>query len=86
MKHCHTDYFGSGTVGERGQIVIPAEAREKLKISAGDKFVFFGHGKVLHLMKAEEMDSILDRIHQRFEDKVEKINNKIKKISSEEEA
>lgn len=30
-------FLGTVTVGERGQIVIPAEARKKLEIGTGDK-------------------------------------------------
>ena len=33
--------FGTATIGERGQIVIPAEIRKKLKIKSGGKFVVF---------------------------------------------
>lgn len=36
-------FHGSVTVGERGQVVIPAGAREKLGISAGDKLLVFSH-------------------------------------------
>jgi AbrB family looped-hinge helix DNA binding protein len=32
-------FFGTATVGDRGQVVIPAEARKKLGISAGDKLL-----------------------------------------------
>lgn len=32
-------FYGSVTVGERGQIVIPAEAREELGIKPGDKLL-----------------------------------------------
>ena len=48
-------YFGSATVGERGQMVIPADARKALGIEPGDKMVVFGHdgGRRLMLMKAE---------------------------------
>lgn len=35
-------FFGSVTVGERGQIVIPQEARKLFKISPGDKLVILG--------------------------------------------
>ena len=39
-----TDHFmGSSTVGERGQVVIPAEARERLGIKPGDKLLVFVH-------------------------------------------
>lgn len=32
-------FFGTVTVGERGQIAIPQEAREKYGIQAGDKLL-----------------------------------------------
>ncbi len=35
-------FFGSVTVGERGQIVIPKKAREVFKIEAGDKLLILG--------------------------------------------
>lgn len=35
-------FFGSVTVGERGQVVIPAEVRERFKIKSGDKLVVLG--------------------------------------------
>ena len=34
-------FMGAVTVGERGQVVIPAEAREALDIRAGDKLLVF---------------------------------------------
>jgi len=36
-------FHGAATVGERGQVVIPASAREELGISAGDKLLVFVH-------------------------------------------
>ena len=35
-------FFGSVLVGERGQIVIPKEARELFNIKAGDKLLILG--------------------------------------------
>ncbi len=32
-------FFGSVTVGERGQVVIPAEVRKSFKIKSGDKLI-----------------------------------------------
>jgi len=48
-------YWGSATVGERGQMVIPADARKALEIEPGDKMVIFGHekGRRLVLVKSE---------------------------------
>lgn len=36
-------FMGAATVGERGQVVIPAEARERLAIKPGDKLLVFVH-------------------------------------------
>ena len=38
-----THVFGSVTVGERGQIVIPKEARDSCNIKAGDKLLIVGN-------------------------------------------
>jgi AbrB family looped-hinge helix DNA binding protein len=47
--------YGVTTVSERGQIVVPAEARRELELAPGTKLLVFaptgGHGLVL--MKAE---------------------------------
>jgi AbrB family looped-hinge helix DNA binding protein len=34
-------FFGTATVGERGQVVIPAEARKEYNINPGDKLLMF---------------------------------------------
>jgi len=43
-------FYGTITVSERGQIVIPAEARRDFDIEVGDKLLVFGdleHGLAL---------------------------------------
>ncbi|HSE29175.1 MAG TPA: AbrB/MazE/SpoVT family DNA-binding domain-containing protein [Candidatus Saccharimonadales bacterium] len=35
-------FYGSATVGTKGQIVIPQEAREALNIQTGDKLIIIG--------------------------------------------
>jgi AbrB family looped-hinge helix DNA binding protein len=46
-------FYGSITVSERGQIVIPAEARRDFGIEVGDKLLVFGKlDEGLGLMKA----------------------------------
>ncbi|MEN6520019.1 MAG: AbrB/MazE/SpoVT family DNA-binding domain-containing protein [Armatimonadota bacterium] len=54
-------FFGSVTVGERGQVVIPAEARKKMGISPGDKLLVMGHpyGNALVLAKIDSMREVL---------------------------
>ena len=50
-------FYGAATVGERGQIVIPAEARKKYGIETGDKILIMGapHEKGLMLVKIDAM-------------------------------
>ena len=68
---------GSVTVGDRGQIVIPAEAREKLSINSGDKLLVFAkfHGNFLLIAKPgtfekqlEEMSQDLDSTREQLDD------------------
>ncbi len=40
---CEDSFYGSVTVGERGQIVIPSEARAELGFSPGDKLLVMRH-------------------------------------------
>ncbi|MGC9319454.1 MAG: AbrB/MazE/SpoVT family DNA-binding domain-containing protein [Armatimonadota bacterium] len=37
------DFMGAVTVGERGQVVIPAEARKRMGLEPGDKLLAFLH-------------------------------------------
>lgn len=78
MDNCNIEFYGSSTVGERGQIVIPQSAREKMKISHGDKYVFFGTESMLYLVKSNELDGLLGRMHAKITSKIEKIKQKVK--------
>lgn len=54
----HGKIFGTTSIGERGQVVIPSEAREELGIKAGEKFVVFGDARkgTVILVKSEIMN------------------------------
>jgi len=66
--------YGTTSVGERGQIVIPKEAREELDLKQGDKLVVYGkHGKALALVKADQLPELIDHM---IED-LEKLKKKI---------
>jgi AbrB family looped-hinge helix DNA binding protein len=57
-------FYGIVTVGERGQIVIPQEAREEFEIKAKDKLVVVGAGLKrggLMIIKAEAMNRFISR-------------------------
>lgn len=53
--------IGSVTVGERGQVVIPSEARESMSINAGDKLLVFKApvDGVLIIAKSETFEKLL---------------------------
>lgn len=53
--------WGAATVGSKGQVVIPAEARSKLGIKEGDKLVVMGNasrGGVV-FVKAEAVETMM---------------------------
>ncbi len=74
IKKQHTcggeSFYGTTTVGEKGQVVIPAEARDILKITKGEKLLVFGMGddmvvfsKLSHMEKfATHLSNKLDVI------------------------
>jgi AbrB family looped-hinge helix DNA binding protein len=53
--------WGAATVGSKGQVVIPAEAREALEIQEGDKLIVVGNParKGVALVKAEVIEDKL---------------------------
>ena len=75
-----SQFWGSATVGERGQIVIPADARQELEIKPGDKLLIFSgmHGGSLNVMKAEQVTEFVSRAMAKLT-KMEEIARKEKK-------
>lgn len=61
-------FYGTTTVGERGQVVIPAAARKELGIKPGDQLMVMGKfGKVLGLMKTDAMAGFVETIMKNLE-------------------
>ena len=49
------------TLGERGQVVIPAQIRERLALSPGDKLMAFcKHAEMICLVPASSMRRLVD--------------------------
>ncbi|MEH7479869.1 AbrB/MazE/SpoVT family DNA-binding domain-containing protein [Neobacillus drentensis] len=72
MMMNHGKNFGTTSMGERGQVVIPSEAREELGIKSGEKFVVFGDARkgTVILVKSEIMNKFANFFFnksQRFE-------------------
>ena len=57
--------FGMVTVGDKGQIVIPAKARKLFDISAGDQLVVLGdETQGLAIIKAKQFLSLADAVRK----------------------
>jgi AbrB family looped-hinge helix DNA binding protein len=62
--------YGTATVGPKGQIVIPAEARKKLKLQTGDKVIIMGaghDGSLVALCPAAKLENMLSQFTARLE-------------------
>lgn len=66
---CEGMFYGSVTVGERGQIVIPAEARAEMGFQPGEKLLVMRHPahKGLMIYKFEDVRAFLDEMSAGFE-------------------
>lgn len=53
--------FGVVKVGERGQIVIPKEAREQYEIKPGDSLMVLGDQKGIAMLKKEVFQEIINQ-------------------------
>ncbi|MBQ9653042.1 MAG: AbrB/MazE/SpoVT family DNA-binding domain-containing protein [Bacteroidales bacterium] len=54
--------FGVVKVGEKGQIVIPRDARKVYDIKPGDALLLLGDQKGMALVKTEIFQSALDQV------------------------
>ena len=59
------EFYGSATVGERGQVVLPAKLRKEFDINQGDKLLVIGnkHMNGVLLVKAEVLGQILEHLN-----------------------
>ncbi|MBP7868471.1 MAG: AbrB/MazE/SpoVT family DNA-binding domain-containing protein [Firmicutes bacterium] len=59
-------FAGSVTVGERGQVVIPAAVRNELGIGHGDRLLVFTHPRRVGVMlvKVDEMSAFLQVLQE----------------------
>jgi len=67
--------FGLTKIGEKGQLVIPIEARKKWNFKPGDKFLVLGTPKKsLILIKADEIEKFI----RNFKKEIQEIEKKLK--------
>jgi len=61
-KYTESKVYGAVAVGERGQIVIPAEVRKLYHIKAGDRVIVFSKpGGPIALIPAEKFSRFLEQ-------------------------
>lgn len=67
-------YYGSTTVGERGQIVLPAKLRKHFRMKKGDRFIVMGTEtkSCIILVKADVMTSLMSKFFGRDVQIIEK--------------
>lgn len=72
--------YGTATVGTKGQIVIPASAREELGLATGDRLYVIGSPDkgALVLLKEEKLEKFIEQMNLQVEilKALKKSNNK----------
>ncbi len=63
------EFYGSVTIGERGQVVIPAEARAEIGFQPGDKLLVMRHPvhEGLVFCRLESIREFLDEFYAHLE-------------------
>lgn len=61
--------FGTATVGTKGQVVIPADARAELNITAGDRLYVLGapDGGLVCFLKEEALETMTRHLTEQIE-------------------
>jgi AbrB family looped-hinge helix DNA binding protein len=79
-------YYGDTVIGEKGQIVVPAEMRKKFGIETGDRFLVLAGEKMgtwgLILVKAEVLSRVFNEFFGGRLDEVLAQNNDAKERTS----
>jgi len=67
-KYCHQHkFFGTTTMGEKGQVVIPAEARTIMELKKGDKLLAFSPGNgMIVLSKLENFEELASHLTEQL--------------------
>ncbi|MBI3572983.1 MAG: AbrB/MazE/SpoVT family DNA-binding domain-containing protein [Candidatus Kerfeldbacteria bacterium] len=64
----HRHFFGTTTLGEKGQVVIPAEARKALKLKNGEKLLVFGFGdNMIALSKFDGLEKFVAHLSHKLD-------------------
>jgi len=69
MKHHLSRHFcGTTTIGEKGQVVIPAEIRKLMRIKTGEKLLVFVMGpNMVTLAKTSQLEKMAKHLSAKLE-------------------
>lgn len=72
--------FGTATVGTKGQVVIPADAREQFNIKTGDRLYVVGSQKAqwIGFLKEDQLRSLVESLTDNIEQYRSILDNKDK--------
>ena len=73
------NFYGTTTVGERGQVVIPAQAREDFSLEKGEQLLVFGVDEnMVALVKVGKVEEFASQLSG----KLRSINTVLKKLTT----
>lgn len=69
--------YGTATVGTKGQVVIPADAREELNIQTGDRLYVVGscQKKWVGFIKEDQLREIIEHVTDNIENYKQLLDN-----------
>ena len=64
MEKKHISLAGTATVGPKGQVVIPADVREKMGVKPGDKLIalYVEDKKAIGFITEQQAQTMIDRM------------------------
>jgi AbrB family looped-hinge helix DNA binding protein len=77
---CDIEFYGSATVGERGQVVIPKEARQELGLEQGESLLVFRapFGDGILVVKPDAFEQHVQKLSRHATELQDQINKAVK--------
>lgn len=77
-KECPVQLLGTVTIGPKGQVVIPAEARHLMNVAPGDKLValYINKKQSVAFVPENELQALIDKMSHRFDTLKDILTNK----------
>lgn len=76
-NNLHGKFFGTTTVGERGQIVIPVNVRKKLNLSKGDKLLVISpRDNMVTFIKIDKIKTFVESFYKDMKEFLSDDDNK----------